>query len=517
MPHMRSRAMVAGFGCLVLGGLLAPVAQGSPTPVSATIPLVEDRNYLLAPPQFADPGQSITNAAALEAEMKAQIHPNLELQIARWIPNGPATQVYECYPAGSTIFPTAFCPACVCQSTTDLLTWCPREGIHIRFDITPGGGSAGGSFTWLGVEDPPAVYQLFDDRTLVAVPYPPAPRPTTARELFVELSASHTVQSILRLDPVTENFEFYAFGGGTMPPNGWTIAPGEGYLVQAFGEPSGACTPPADARPPICSGDPTRLPSPAVNGTASDNQTDDTGIVRVELAAGSSNLALSVPGASGGGGVFTFGTPQSSITFAAVQTNAALPAQGSILIRDDADNTCGLPVQFVILPPGPLSNATLCSGAGITLQVTNESPTLPGGTAVCSADLPSAATPPLPDGYEFSPADDPFACRALAVDSPVSGQTLLGYEKQGAFDSRLRLLFSKFDGVSFPPFTDITQEVEAGSTKLSGRATMSEIKTACATLTSPATIPMADPLHLAAFCALLALWGGWLLRRSHSG
>jgi hypothetical protein len=77
------------------------------------------------------------------------------------------------------------------------------------------------------------------------------------------------------------------------------------------------------------------------------------------------------------------------------------------------------------------------------------------------------------------------------------------------------LVNSKWNGARFVPFSDITEDVEPGSTKLSGRATLSKIKTACATPGHETVIiPMVDTAHLVLFAALLLLGGSLLLARS---
>ncbi len=230
----RWSVLVAGVASVALGGLLVRVMGRGGTPVSATIFLMEDRNYILSPPECPDPIQGITSAAALEAEMRTQFgQSGLQLQVARWIGTGTGVPTFECYPAGSTIFPGGFCATCFCSSTTNSLTWKPREGIYIRFDVTAG-SSVAGNFTWNGSENPPAVYNLFGpDSNLIAVPYPPAPHPANARELFEQLAVLYPIQIISRLDPATDTFDFYTYGGSSIPPNGWTIQPGEGYVAKA--------------------------------------------------------------------------------------------------------------------------------------------------------------------------------------------------------------------------------------------------------------------------------------------
>jgi hypothetical protein len=52
----------------------------------------------------------------------------------------------------------------------------------------------------------------------------------TARDLFLEIGGS--VQFINKHRKLDDQFEFYTFGGGSRPPNGWNLAPGEGYIIK---------------------------------------------------------------------------------------------------------------------------------------------------------------------------------------------------------------------------------------------------------------------------------------------
>jgi hypothetical protein len=51
-----------------------------------------------------------------------------------------------------------------------------------------------------------------------------------ARELFSEIGGA--VQQISQHRKSDDTFEVYTFGGGSLPPNGWNLKPGEGYIVK---------------------------------------------------------------------------------------------------------------------------------------------------------------------------------------------------------------------------------------------------------------------------------------------
>jgi hypothetical protein len=51
-----------------------------------------------------------------------------------------------------------------------------------------------------------------------------------ARELFNEIGGA--IQFINQHKKQTDAFDVYTFGGGTLPPNGWNLVPGEGYIIK---------------------------------------------------------------------------------------------------------------------------------------------------------------------------------------------------------------------------------------------------------------------------------------------
>jgi hypothetical protein len=53
---------------------------------------------------------------------------------------------------------------------------------------------------------------------------------TNARELFLEIGGD--VQFLNQHRKIDDGFEVYTFGGGTLPPDGWPLQAGEGYIVK---------------------------------------------------------------------------------------------------------------------------------------------------------------------------------------------------------------------------------------------------------------------------------------------
>jgi hypothetical protein len=100
--------------------------------------------------------------------------------------------------------------------------------------------------------------------------------------------------------------------------------------------------------------------------------------------------------------------------------------------------------------------------------------------------IPDAGDPSYPPGYEPSPESGPFSCQLMTIDSPIHGTTDMVLKKDGPFEPRLRLLFSEFNGTSFPPFTDITRSVDEiatitpDPTRVPGTGTWSLVKVTCA-------------------------------------
>lgn len=64
----------------------------------------------------------------------------------------------------------------------------------------------------------------------VALPYTLRPGLVTARDLFEDIGGS--IQRISKHKKVDNEFEWYSMGGGTLPPNGWNLVPGESLFIK---------------------------------------------------------------------------------------------------------------------------------------------------------------------------------------------------------------------------------------------------------------------------------------------
>ncbi len=235
---------------------------------------------------------------------------------------------------------------------------------------------------------------------------------------------------------------------------------------------------PTDVNPPICSGIPELIQGdfPQITGTATDNQTGDTGIDSIVIAPGSVNLALSIT-------PFTSGDPVAN--FVLTQADPLLPADGGIIATDVSGKTCTLSADWLSVPHGPVNNLPLCDGNGLLFEVTNGELT-PAGTAACLQNLPGPNEPPYPPGYETSPPEDPFPCLVNTIQSPIFGQTEMIIKKDGPFEPKLRMLYSNLVGTNFTPFSDVTTSVEQiativpDPTKIKGSSGWSTVKVVCA-------------------------------------
>ena len=56
----------------------------------------------------------------------------------------------------------------------------------------------------------------------------------TARDLFIEIGPAAT--AIFRHVPALDAYDVYTFGGGTVPPDGWDLKPGEGYIIKTLSD-----------------------------------------------------------------------------------------------------------------------------------------------------------------------------------------------------------------------------------------------------------------------------------------
>ncbi|MCZ6778141.1 MAG: hypothetical protein O7F16_04150, partial [Acidobacteria bacterium] len=212
---------------------------------------------------------------------------------------------------------------------------------------------------------------------------------------------------------------------------------------------------------PVCMGAPITDPV-GVAGTT----TDDDGIATIELDESSTNLVLDVDE--------SFEVGDLTALFTVAPDISGSDAEGSVIVTDVTGLTCQLPVNFMAIPAGPTEDEVICSGEGILLEVSNSLST-EGGGAICSGSEFTDGEPALPPGVDPSPDGDPTLCRVLTITSPISGETVMVYKKDGPFEPRLRLLIAEFDGSEFEDFKDVTESVIAitdiipDPTRLTGR------------------------------------------------
>jgi hypothetical protein len=240
----------------------------------------------------------------------------------------------------------------------------------------------------------------------------------------------------------------------------------------------------SDCCAPLCTGTPATVAGVlGIDGNGDDSGESSSGIGSIVLEEGAANICLTVD-------EFAAGAP--SVDFRAVPCDPNLDGQGTVVVTDVSGKSCDLPVTFRDVAPGPVSGELICRGSGTLLSVSNPE-SGPGGPAACSVGEPGPDDPPLPPGYDPSPSDDPFPCTVMTIKSPISGDTLMSYKKDGPFDATLRLLFSRFDGTLFPPFVDITTSVDPiatltpDPTRVDGKGGWSQVKVTCANLVPCAT------------------------------
>ncbi|HET8948477.1 MAG TPA: MopE-related protein [Candidatus Polarisedimenticolia bacterium] len=242
---------------------------------------------------------------------------------------------------------------------------------------------------------------------------------------------------------------------------------------------------PGDGRPPICSAQKAiEAGVLGFNGTSTDQAPGDTGIASVTLQSGSTNVSLTCsspfPAACGTGSL-----PAPSVSWRIAPTLPAVNGAGTVVATDTQGQTCTFEVTFTAFGGGETDDFVVCRDTGLLLLVTNGNVATPG-QIVCGSTSPGPSEPPFPAGYEPSPETDPFPCKVFTIKSPISGPTGMTLKKDGDFEPRLRLLFSRFDGATFPPFSDITSSVDQidtiipDPTRVQGSGTWSQVKVACA-------------------------------------
>jgi hypothetical protein len=66
----------------------------------------------------------------------------------------------------------------------------------------------------------------------IALPYNQQVGMVTARDLFQDIAAGGAIQLMNQHRKSDDGFEVYTYGGGTLPPNGWNLVPGEAYIAK---------------------------------------------------------------------------------------------------------------------------------------------------------------------------------------------------------------------------------------------------------------------------------------------
>ena len=240
----------------------------------------------------------------------------------------------------------------------------------------------------------------------------------------------------------------------------------------------------ADTRPPLCSAVKAVVNEIlGFNGTTTDSAPGDSGVASIVLTdATNVTLTCDSPFPPSCGSI---ATPTPIATWRVAPTDPQQNGQGEVVATDAQGNSCTFTVTFVAFGGGSISDLQVCATDAIEFLASNPA-SAPAGQVVCGSNLPGLGDPVFPPGYEPSPATDPFPCTVLTIKSPISGLTSMDLVKDGDFEPRLRLLYSRFDGVSFPPFMDITAEVEQittvvpDPTLVGGQGPWSQVKIACA-------------------------------------
>jgi putative metal-binding protein len=239
-----------------------------------------------------------------------------------------------------------------------------------------------------------------------------------------------------------------------------------------------------DARPPVCTAEKSIIGGVlGFDGTTTDSAPFDTGVASVTLLnATNVHLACAAPFPAACG---TVATPVAAATWRIEPTAPGLDGAGTVLGTDASGNSCVFDVTFSAFGGGTAEDLVVCRDTGLVLSISNPTAS-DAGQIICGSTPPGPADPPYPAGYEPSPQGDPFPCTVFTIKSPIHGDTDMTLKKDGDFEPRLRLLFSRFDGAVFPPFADITESVDQVTTiipdptRLKGGGTWSQVKVACA-------------------------------------
>jgi hypothetical protein len=308
----------------------------------------------------------------------------------------------------------------------------------------------------------------------------------TAMDVTIQIDfIDGTSETMIVMDANGNNnpVEFFGITSDVAFSRAYIISGDEaGGLFQEFGGVDDLRFGIVDENPPICAGNPSRIAGIlGIDGTGIDDRLGDTGVASVSLALGAINLSVDIDPA------FVPGDP--NVSYRVTQTDDSLDAEGTVVVTDGAGNTCELCLNFKNLPEGPTFAEVLCCVEGIVFQISNDD-TTPPGAAVCSSAPYSPEQPSLPFGFEPSPEDDPIPCQVFTIESPIVGPTEMVLKKDGDFDPRLRMCFSRSDdgGLTYPPFEDVTEVVEPildiipDPTRVKGKKTWSPVKVGCCVL-----------------------------------
>jgi hypothetical protein len=251
------------------------------------------------------------------------------------------------------------------------------------------------------------------------------------------------------------------------------------FAVSCFSDPAHPPICVAQAGDKVCSGDSSR--QCVVNGDCVLGQTcvssglttigvtatpfSGTSITSVSIS-GSGNL-VTIPGAVSGG-------LDQTVTFRVRQTTTTQDDLGTAVVHQSNGATCTVDMTFDFRASAGSTPQSICSlTGGYTLDVISTLPS-PAGTTACSSHLGNCSeSPNLPADYEFVSNDS----RVLSVHSPITGPAVdMQLVRAGSFLSNLRLMYSRFNGSSFPTYDDITYAVVPGSTIIRGTGQWSDVK-----------------------------------------
>ena len=262
------------------------------------------------------------------------------------------------------------------------------------------------------------------------------------------------------------------------------LAAAAAWGVTCFSDPANPPTCTASAGDKVCSGDTSRqcfantdcvTPQTCVSAGATTIGVRAVPFSGMQITSasisGSANLATIPSSVSGG--------INATVTFRVKQTTTTQDDAGTVVVHQSNGATCSVDVGFDYQAASGSTPQTICSlTGGYTFDVINVLPS-PSGTTACSSHLANCTeSPGLPAGYDYLSNDS----RVLSVHSPITSAYVdMQLTRAGGFLSDLRLMFSHFNGSSFPVYQDITYYVQPGSTRIRGTGQWSDIKVVAGT------------------------------------